>query len=226
MNGDQLRSYPIFWGLYHPHKCGNLHPGTQIRVGMDDLVNKLLELIDKPAFIKNELGIYTACNASFEKFLGISNKLILGKTAFDIAPTTLAKIYTEADVELFARRSVQIYRATVAGPRYERTVIFSKTVIFNEDDQLAGFVGTIGDMHADTPQGTQDKKINHNAINLTRREFEVLHLMSQGLTAKEIAKILDISYHTIGDYMKLIYLKLNVNNRISALIAAQKLYLI
>ena len=193
---------------------------------MNDLVKKLLELVDKPVFIKNEIGVYTACNASFEKFLGIGRGAILGNTAFDIAPVALAKIYTSADRDLFAKRSAQIYKSKVKCAQQKRGVVFSKIIIFNNDDRLAGFIGVVNEAQGHTDEIIRDIKGSHHVPNLTGREFEVLHLMSQGSSAKEIASRLCISCHTVGGYMKSIYLKLNVNSRISAMIAAQKLGLI
>lgn len=51
---------------------------------------------------------------------------------------------------------------------------------------------------------------------LTKRELEVLHLIGLGHTNKEIAQILIISEHTVNDYTKKIYRKLNVHNRHAA----------
>lgn len=193
---------------------------------MNDLVKKLLELVDKPVFIKNEIGVFIACNASFEKFLGIGRREILGNTDFDIAPVALAKIYTSADKNLFAKRSAQIHKSKVQSARQEKKIIFSKTIIFNDGDQMAGFIGTINEAQGYADGFILNQKNNQPAPHLTGREFEVLYLMSQGSSAKEIANTLCISCHTVGDYMKSIYLKLNVNSRINAIIAAQKLCLI
>lgn len=191
----------------------------------NDLINKLLEEIDRPIFIKNEVGVYIACNASFEKFFGVNRERILGQTAFAIAPASLANIYTDADKELFARRTVQIYKApAIQNVQNLETVVFHKTIFFDADDQVAGFIGAIDNKKSPAP--LNKLKINCQSHGLTRRELEVLHLMSQGLSSKESAKILQISHHTMADYFKSIYVKLGVNNRVSAIVAAQKLQLI
>ena len=51
---------------------------------------------------------------------------------------------------------------------------------------------------------------------LTKREKEVLDLIGCGYSNTDIAKILIISPHTVNDYTKKIYRKLNVNNRHAA----------
>lgn len=52
---------------------------------------------------------------------------------------------------------------------------------------------------------------------LTRREAEVLRLMSEGLSNKGIAARLEISVRTVGTHVSNIYAKLHVNNRVSAI---------
>ena len=51
---------------------------------------------------------------------------------------------------------------------------------------------------------------------LTKREREVLELISCGYSNADIAKILVISSHTVNDYTKKIYRKLDVHNRHAA----------
>ena len=51
---------------------------------------------------------------------------------------------------------------------------------------------------------------------LTEREMEVLHLMGEGLTQKEIADRLVRSPHTIGNHIRHIYRKLHVNSSVQA----------
>lgn len=51
---------------------------------------------------------------------------------------------------------------------------------------------------------------------LTRREAEVLRLVSCGHQNKEIARMLGISHGTVGQHLKNIYAKLEVSNRTEA----------
>ncbi len=52
---------------------------------------------------------------------------------------------------------------------------------------------------------------------LTKREKEILELLSKGLMYKEIAGMLFLSHETIRKHVYHIYEKLHVNNRVSAL---------
>ena len=55
---------------------------------------------------------------------------------------------------------------------------------------------------------------------LTKREQEVLQLLSQGMTREEIAAKLFISAETVKMHIKNIYRKLKAKNKIDALIKA------
>jgi len=61
---------------------------------------------------------------------------------------------------------------------------------------------------------------NHDALtlpnSLTKREREVLDLISYGYSNADIAKKLVISEHTVNDYTKKIYRKLGVHSRHAA----------
>jgi len=61
---------------------------------------------------------------------------------------------------------------------------------------------------------------------LTDRELDILPLLCQRLTNKEIAQDLQISPHTVHSHIKNIYTKLNVNNRRQAANRAHELGLV
>jgi DNA-binding CsgD family transcriptional regulator len=60
-------------------------------------------------------------------------------------------------------------------------------------------------------------------VALTDRENEVLLRVAKGFTLPEIAVQLELSRHTISDYVKQIYRKLNVSSRAEAALEAQRL---
>ena len=60
-------------------------------------------------------------------------------------------------------------------------------------------------------------------VQLTDRENEVLLRVAKGFTLPEIGAQLSLSRHTIADYVKQIYRKLNVSSRAEAALEAQRL---
>ena len=57
---------------------------------------------------------------------------------------------------------------------------------------------------------------------LTHRERELMELVKQGLTNQEIATQLEIAEQTVKNHLSSVYIKLNVKNRITALIALDR----
>lgn len=60
-------------------------------------------------------------------------------------------------------------------------------------------------------------------VSLTERETEVLLRVAKGFTLPEIGIQLGLSRHTIADYVKQIYRKLNISSRAEAALEAQRL---
>ena len=59
-------------------------------------------------------------------------------------------------------------------------------------------------------------------VKLTDRETEVLQRVAKGFTLPEIAQQFGLSRHTVGDYIKQIYRKLNVSSRAEAALEAAR----
>jgi DNA-binding NarL/FixJ family response regulator len=69
----------------------------------------------------------------------------------------------------------------------------------------------------------QNKPQANAHVSLTERESEVLLRVAKGFTLPEIGVQLGLSRHTIADYVKQIYRKLNVSSRAEAALEAQRL---
>ncbi len=63
-------------------------------------------------------------------------------------------------------------------------------------------------------------------VKLTKREKEVLELITLGKTNPEIATILNITKNTVGSYVKLIFVKLETSDRVTAAMRARTLHLV
>ncbi|MEP1930688.1 MAG: response regulator transcription factor [Roseibium sp.] len=70
--------------------------------------------------------------------------------------------------------------------------------------------------HLQSNQAAGNGNINQRCSKLTKRELEVLHLISEGHQNKNIADKLSISEHTIKLHIHHIISKLGVNNRTEA----------
>lgn len=59
-------------------------------------------------------------------------------------------------------------------------------------------------------------------VELTPREQEVLRLIAKGYKLADVARILEISRHTVADYVKNLYRKLNITTRAEATLEATR----
>ncbi len=75
-------------------------------------------------------------------------------------------------------------------------------------------------------QPQQDTVEADNIEALTEREKDILNMFTRGLSYKETASALNISHHTVGDYVKSIYRKLSVNSRNEAIFEATQMGII
>lgn len=80
---------------------------------------------------------------------------------------------------------------------------------------LAHFVSHQKRQHAQVSQAADE-------VKLTERETDVLQRVAKGYTLPEIALQFSLSKHTIGDYIKQVYRKLNISSRAEATLEAAR----
>ena len=83
----------------------------------------------------------------------------------------------------------------------------------------------IGDVLGAVAQGDAAKKLSHEKAStlLSPREKDVLRLVAEGLTNKEIARRLNLSEHTVKSHVTSLFNKLGVDSRAHAVaVAAQR----
>lgn|GEM_PF-3370132 len=112
-----------------------------------DLLQKILDAIPNPVFVKDCQGRYTHCNRAFEEYLGLGREDIIGRTVFDVAPPELAEIYHQADLRLMQNPGRQEYESQVryADGSLHDVVLFKSTFQDLAGDP-AGIVGVILDI--------------------------------------------------------------------------------
>lgn len=127
----------------------------------------LLNTIPAPVFYKDNNGVYTGVNSSFETFFGKSSSEIVGKTVFDINPPELADIYHKYDLELLSSKRLQVYETQMKDSKGQlHDVIFSKAVLADTKDIVNGIVGVILDITdlRDTEKQLSEKTLIFNSL--------------------------------------------------------------
>jgi len=75
---------------------------------------------------------------------------------------------------------------------------------------------------AEPPEGIQEERV----VSLTKREIEVLSLVLEGKSSREVAASLFCSKRTVDFHLARIYEKLQVSNRVQAMRRATLLGLV
>ena len=73
-------------------------------------------------------------------------------------------------------------------------------------------------------KATMDEKTG--APYITGREKEIVRLLAEGFSTKEMAQLLNISSHTVETYRKNLLLKLQARNTVHLIAKASRMYLI
>lgn len=132
-------------------------------------MNKLLNIMPLPVFIKDEEFRYIKCNDAFCNFLNLSKDEIIGKSVYDLAPTDLANEYHKKDLELVdTEKQIYIYEVEPKGDEEKKIVEFNKTS-FQNNNKFAGIIGIIIDI---TLQEKSKLKLQEKVFNKTMQNIE------------------------------------------------------
>ncbi len=92
--------------------------------------------------------------------------------------------------------------------------------------RIDAFEQALHELSGDTGNNEEDRRTDSDQFPLTRREMQVLRLLANGLTNREISGILRISPHTVKSHVNHLFNKLAVSRRSEAGAAAVRLGLI
>jgi DNA-binding CsgD family transcriptional regulator len=62
--------------------------------------------------------------------------------------------------------------------------------------------------------GEDDRELLLMDCQVTKREREIIHLMAEGLSTKEVARELNISFHTVESHRKNLLVKMKARNTV------------
>lgn len=130
-------------------------------------VQALFEVIPNPFFVKDAEGRYLACNAAFERYLGMGRDQIIGKTVVDVSPRELADRYLAADRELLGHPGTQVYETNVRWADGSlRDVIFHKMTLVDAEAKVVGLTGIIFDI--------TERKRMEQALRQSEQQYRTL----------------------------------------------------
>jgi LuxR family maltose regulon positive regulatory protein len=135
-------------------------------------------------------------------------------------PEGYVRLYVEVARPLSALLSE--FRAKVLVRRGDRSLHAPHRLLLYADRLLAGFPDS-GSTAALSSIDRQEAGIWDLAEPLTRRELEVLQLVCEGLSNREIGERLTVTLNTVKKHTSNVYGKLAVQSRAQAIVRAREL---
>jgi len=142
-------------------------------------MNKLLDIMPIPIFIKDEEFRYIKCNDAFCKFMNLSKDEIINKTVFDLSPTLLAEEYYKKDLELKTTEYQQYKHVVQRTPDTELKIVEYYKTSYQHNYDFAGILGviidiTLQEIKKNKLKETVKEKINQNIEQTKKFEEEQL----------------------------------------------------
>ena len=183
---------------------------TGLNVGGD--VEQALENIGVPSYVLDKTGVVRWINAAAEELVG------------DVRGRHFTSVVSPEDSrrarELFAQKVLGTSPATEATARLISTAgtplaVEISAVPLRSGERVVGVFGLI--------EGRPDQSATAPPPGLTPRQVEVLRLLEQGRSTKQIAAELHLSTETVRNHVRRLFRALGVNTRLEAVAAARAL---
>ena len=181
---------------------------TGLSVGGD--LEQALEGVGVPSYVLDTTGIVRWLNPAAERLLG------------DIRGRHFTSIVAPEDSrrarELFARKVLGTSPATEAtavlvSTAGTRVAVEISAVPLKSGEQVVGVFGLVEEQPDNRPTAPPP--------HLTPRQVEVLRLLEQGRSTKQIAAELHLSTETVRNHIRRLFRALGVNSRLEAVAAAR-----
>ena len=181
---------------------------TGLAVGAD--LEKALESVGVPSYVLDTTGVVRWINPAAERLLGD----VRGRHYTSI----VAPEETGRTRELFSRKVLGTTRATEAtgflvSTAGTRVPVEVSGVALMNGERVVGVFGLIEERPDDTTIAPPP--------HLTPRQVEVLRLLEQGRSTKQIASELHLSTETVRNHVRHLFRALGVNSRLEAVAAAR-----
>ena len=183
--------------------------GGGLALGGD--VEQALTGIPVPSYVLDTAGVVRWINPAAERLLG------------DVRGQHFTTIVGPEDRtrarELFARKVLGTTAATettgvLVSTDGTRLMLDVSAVPLTDGERVVGVFGLLS--------GAADDELSAPPAHLTPRQAEVLHLLEQGRSTKQIAQELHLSTETVKNHVRNLLRALGVNSRLEAVAAVRR----
>ena len=181
---------------------------TGLKVGGD--VEQALESVGVPSYVLDTTGIVRWLNPAAERLVGdVRGRHFTSLVAPEDSPRAR---------ELFAQKMLDTALATEATGHLvttagTRVAVEISAVALKNGETVVGVFGLI--------EGRPDDSATAPPPHLTPRQVDVLRLLEQGRSTKQIAAELHLSTETVRNHVRGLFKALGVNSRLEAVAAAR-----
>jgi len=181
---------------------------TGLALGGD--VEQALESVGVPSYVLDTTGVIRWMNAAAERLVG------------DVRGRHFTSVVAPEDSrrarELFSRKVLGTSAATDApgvlvSSAGTRVAVDISAVPLMDGERVVGVFGLL--------EERPDDRSTAPHPHLTPRQVEVLRLLEQGRSTKQIAAELHLSTETVRNHVRRLFLALGVNSRLEAVAAAR-----
>lgn len=142
----------------------------------ETLLRSLIETIPDLIWLKDINGAYISCNLKFEKFFGVEEAMIIGKTADDFVDKRLADSFRQKDMEALANDGPIVFEEdiTYANDNHKEQLEIIKIPMNDLEGQPIGVLGIGRDI--------TKRKRTETALIQNRDQLESILSNIQGIT--------------------------------------------
>jgi PAS domain S-box-containing protein len=180
-------------------------------LGVGGDVEQALGNVGVPSYVLDETGVVRWINAAAEQLLGD----VRGRHFTSV----VAPEESRRALELFSQKMLGTSRATdttgvLVTTAGTRVPVELSSVPLKNGQRVVGVFGLL--------EGLPDASATAPHPHLTPRQVEVLRLLEQGRSTKQIAAELHLSTETVRNHIRHLFKALGVNSRLEAVAAARK----
>ena len=141
----------------------------------NEFLRVMIDVMPNAAYIKDTERRFTACNAAFEKLLGLPMDKVVGRTFEEFVSPEAAEKERQTDRVLLDKPGVQVYECPLkAGDGVEHHIIYIKSTYARPDGRTGGLMCTLIDI-------TQRKRSEEELQQIKKFSDGIIQTMTEGL---------------------------------------------
>jgi len=165
----------IATGLLNEQSAHQIKTLESSRQHAESLLRTIVQTIPDPIWLKDVEGVYLSCNPMYERFIGVTETEMVGKTDYDFVSRELADSFRENDRRAIATGKPVVHEDwfTFADDGHCAYLEMVKSPMFDVAGRLIGVLGTARDL--------SERKIADDKIHRLTQLYAALSRCNQSI---------------------------------------------